>query len=61
MEAGFVLQFNRREERGEERKEKKKERGGIIILFLVMLALIRGVRFDLSPSPLAQVKRQCCG
>lgn len=24
MEAGFVLQFNRREERGEERKEKKK-------------------------------------
>lgn len=60
MEAGFVLQFNRREERGEERK-KKKERGGIIILFLVMLALIRGVRFDLSPSPLAQVKRQCCG
>lgn len=60
MEAGFVLQFNRREERGEEKK-KKKERGGIIILFLVMLALIRGVRFDLSPSPLAQVKRQCCG
>lgn len=60
MEAGFVLQFNRREERGEERKEKKKK-GGIIILFLVMLALIRGVRFDLSPSPLAQVKRQCCG
>lgn len=60
MEAGFVLQFNRREERGEERKEKKKK-GGIIILFLVMLALIQGVRFDLSPSPLAQVKRQCCG
>lgn len=55
-----MLQFNRREERGEEKK-KKKERGGIIILFLVMRALIRGVRFDLSPSPLAQVKRQCCG
>lgn len=35
------------------------ERGGkkrIIILLLVMPALILGVRFDLSSSPLAQVK-----
>ena len=53
-----MLQFSR--ERGE-RGGKEKKRGGIIILFLVMLALVRGVRFDLSPSPLAQVKRQCCG
>lgn len=46
MTSGFELQLE---------KIKKK------ILFLVLLALILGVRFDLSPSPLVGVKCQCFG
>lgn len=46
MEPCFVLLFIQRE------GGKKR----IIILLLVMPALILGVRFDLSSSPLAQVK-----
>lgn len=33
MEAGFVLQFNRREERGEEKKKKKRKKGELSYCF----------------------------